>query len=231
MNNDLVGLVASLIPTPRCHFLMTGYTPLSIESAPSATPAVRKTTVLDVMRRLLQTKNIMVSSHSRGKDHAQSKYISVLNIIQGDVDPTQVHKSLQRIRERKLANFIEWAPASIQVALSRKSPYVQNANKVSGLMLANHTSIRHLFTKCVTQYDKLMRRKAFLDQYEQHPMFADGLEEFDDAREIVEGLAEEYEACESPDYIKWASGKENERSTRVERMPGEGAVGGLGGGY
>lgn len=24
MNNDLIGLVASLIPTPRCHFLMTG---------------------------------------------------------------------------------------------------------------------------------------------------------------------------------------------------------------
>ena len=33
---------------------------------------------------------------------------------QGEVDPTQVHKSLQRIRERKLANFIEWGPASIQ---------------------------------------------------------------------------------------------------------------------
>lgn len=32
MNNDLVGLIASLIPTPRCHFLMTGYTPLSIET-------------------------------------------------------------------------------------------------------------------------------------------------------------------------------------------------------
>jgi len=37
-----------------------------------------------------------------------------LNIIQGDVEPTQVHKSLQRIRERKLANFIEWAPANMQ---------------------------------------------------------------------------------------------------------------------
>ena len=33
------------------------------------------------------------------------------------MDPTQVHKSLQRIRERKLANFIEWGPASIQVGL------------------------------------------------------------------------------------------------------------------
>jgi tubulin gamma len=31
MNNDLVGLVASLIPTPRCHFIMTGYTPLTVE--------------------------------------------------------------------------------------------------------------------------------------------------------------------------------------------------------
>ena len=31
MNNDLVGLVASLIPTPRCHFLMTGYTPLAVD--------------------------------------------------------------------------------------------------------------------------------------------------------------------------------------------------------
>ena len=27
----------------------------------------------------------------------------------------QVHKSLQRIRERKLAEFIPWGPASIQV--------------------------------------------------------------------------------------------------------------------
>ena len=31
MNNDLIGLLASLIPTPRCHFLMTGYTPLNID--------------------------------------------------------------------------------------------------------------------------------------------------------------------------------------------------------
>ena len=106
---------------------------------------MRKTTVLDVMRRLLQTKNIMVSTHTRSKDFNQSKYISILNIIQGEVDPTQarvsrigrplllllkfctqnppqVHKSLQRIRERKLANFIEWGPASIQVRRPRRAP-------------------------------------------------------------------------------------------------------------
>jgi len=116
MNNDLMGLVASLIPTPRCHFLMTGYTPLSVGTDVNS---VRKTTVLDVMRRLLQPKNILINPSVK-----KGSYISILNIIQGDVDPTQVHKSLQRIRERKLANFIPWGPASIQVALAQKSPYV-----------------------------------------------------------------------------------------------------------
>lgn len=67
--------------------------------------------------------------------------LTLLSLSQGEVDPTQVHKSLQRIRERKLAQFIPWGPASIQVALSRKSPYIQSAHRVSGLMLANHTNI------------------------------------------------------------------------------------------
>lgn len=48
------------------------------------TSAVRRTTVLDVMRRLTQTKNIMVSASTK-----KGCYISILNIIQGDVDPTQ----------------------------------------------------------------------------------------------------------------------------------------------
>lgn len=46
-----------------------------------------------------------------------------------------------RIRETQLATFIPWGPASIQVALTKRSPYVQTQHKVSGLMLANHTGI------------------------------------------------------------------------------------------
>ncbi|KAG2324634.1 hypothetical protein Bca52824_007362 [Brassica carinata] len=183
MNNDLVGLLASLIATPRCHFLMTGYTPLTVEC---------------------QTKNVMVSSYARKKEASQAKYISILDIIQGEDDPSQVRESLRRIRERKLVNFIVWGPASIQVALSKKSPYVQTAHRVSGLMLASHTSIRHLFSKCLSQYEKLRKKQAFLDNYRKFPMFADNdLSEFDEARDIIESLVDEYKVCESPDYIKW----------------------------
>jgi tubulin gamma len=87
------------------------------------------------MRRLLQPKNRMVSTTSS----SNSCYISCLNIISGDVDPTDVHKSLLRIRERQLANFIPWGPASIQVALTKKK--VSAGNRVSGVMMANHTSM------------------------------------------------------------------------------------------
>lgn len=43
-----------------------------------------------------------------------------------------------------MANFIDWGPASIQVALSKKSPFIETSHKVSGLMMANNTSIYHV---------------------------------------------------------------------------------------
>ncbi|KAI0231526.1 Tubulin gamma-1 chain [Lamellibrachia satsuma] len=200
MNNDLIGLIASLIPTPRLHFLMTGYTPLTTDAQVAN---VRKTTVLDVMRRLLQPKNMMVSTPvHRQANHC---YISILNIIQGEVDPTQVHKSLQRIRERKLAQFIPWGPASIQVALSRKSPYIQTAHRVSGLMLANHTSISTLFMRTIQQFDKLRKREAFLEQFRKEEMFRDSLDEFEASREVLQQLVDEYHAATKPDYITWGT--------------------------
>lgn len=199
MNNDLIGLIAPLIPTPKLHFLMTGYTPLTTELEHAA---VRKTTVLDVMRRLLQPKNMMVSTQSSNKN-VNHCYISILNIIQGEVDPTQVHKSLQRIRERKLTRFIPWGPASIQVALSRKSPYVHSAHRVSGLMLANHTSIASLFQRALRDYDKMRRVNAYIEQFRKEEMFADNLDEMDDSRDVVQNLVDEYVAATKPEYLTW----------------------------
>lgn len=280
MNNDWIGLLASLIPTPRCHFLMTGYTPLvfpetsngagsgtngaasvssSVDNGSSASnhqndddarirqqqsttqsssqqsnnaatnnkpdyhpTGIRKTTVLDVMRRLTQPKNIMVSANLRG-GRGTSCYISILNIIQGnDIDPTQIHKALQRIREKKRHHnygsghpaatggdipFIPWGPASIQVALARKSPYLHHQHKVSGFMLANHTSMAELFERLLKQYDKIKSRNAFLDNFRREECFSGSMmDEFDHSREVVQSLMDEYRACERPDYVSFGMG-------------------------
>lgn len=198
MNNYLVGLIAPLIPTPRLHFLMTGFTPLTTDCDQTA---VRRTTVLDVMRRLLQPSNMMVSTplNDRNSGHC---YISILNIIQGDVDPTQVHKSLQRIRERKLAQFVPWGPAGIQVALSKRSPYVQTAHRVSGLMLANHTSIANLFERTITSFNMLRKKKAFLDKYREEKDF-DLFTEFDSAHDVVKEVIDEYHAATKASYVNY----------------------------
>ena len=46
MNNDLIGLIAPLIPTPNLHFLMTGYTPLTTEADDHT--SVRRSTSRDI---------------------------------------------------------------------------------------------------------------------------------------------------------------------------------------
>lgn len=121
-----------------------------------------------------------------------------------------------------MANFIPWGPASVQVALTRSSPYIQTPHKVSGLMLANHTSIAHLFKRTADQYDRLRKRNAFLDQYKKMDMFRDGLEEFDVSRDVVQGVIDEYEACEREDYLSWGLKKAQEEMQ--QRMPGEGVA-------
>ena len=122
---------------------------------------------------------------------------------------SQVHKSLLRIRERQLATFIPWGPASIQVALTKKSPYLKNTtNRVSGLMLANHTSVATLFKRIVIQYDKMRKRNAYLEGYKKEAPFAEGLGEFDEARSVVQDLIQEYEEAETEGYLDPDKGKE-----------------------
>ncbi|OPL33178.1 tubulin chain gamma-1, partial [Mytilus galloprovincialis] len=156
MNNDLIGLIASLIPTPRLHYLMTGYTPLTTAAQVAS---VRKTTVLDVMRRLLQPKNMMVSTPvHRQANHC---YISILNIIQGEVDPTQ------------------------------------------------------LFERTLNQFDKLRKREAFMDQFKKESIFKDNLDEFDNSREVIQQLVDEYQAATKPDYLAWGT---QQASGSVDRI-------------
>ncbi|KAF1740947.1 hypothetical protein MXB_2272, partial [Myxobolus squamalis] len=196
-NNDLIGLIAPLVPAPKLHFLMTGYTPLTSQNTGVN---VRKTSALDVMRRLLQPKNMMVGiTKDKNVNHC---FISILNIIQGEVDPTQVHKSLQRIRDRKLTDFIPWGPASIQVALSKRSPYIHAVHRVSGLMLANHTGIATVFERTCKWFDLLFKSGAFLNGYRKEEIFKDDLSELVNSRETVQDLIDEYKAATKSDYLK-----------------------------
>ncbi len=89
------------------------------------------------------------------------------------------------------------------MALSKKSPYIETKHKVSGLMLANHTNIRGLFTTILNDYKQLRTHKAFMVHSEKYEPFATDLSEFDDSKEVVEGLIDEYKNAERANYVDW----------------------------
>lgn len=89
------------------------------------------------MRRLLQPKNQMAMVNSTRR----SAYLAVWGLIRGEVDPLDLHKSMLRIRERQLANFVPWGPADFNMSIARNSPHLENASRVNGLLLVNHTSV------------------------------------------------------------------------------------------
>ena len=62
------------------------------------------------------------------------------------------------------------------------------------------------------QYDKLIQRKAFMETYRKEAIFQDNLDEFDESRDAVRGLIEEYEEAEDPNYLEWSGGYMNEES-------------------
>ena len=75
-----------------------------------------------------------------------------------------------------------WGPVRFSDPFRPSLPPSPPLSQVSGLMIVNHTAMAQLFGRTVSQYDKLRKRNAFLEQYRREPMFADGLEEFDSAR-------------------------------------------------
>jgi tubulin gamma len=53
----------------------------------------------------------------------------------------------------------------------------------------------------ITQYNTLRKRNAFLEPYKREAPFRDGLGEFDEAKEVVQSLIDEYEEAEDPNYL------------------------------
>ena len=79
--------------------------------------------------------------------------------------------------------------------------------RVSGLMLANHTSISCLLQRCHRDYDKMRRVNAYIEQFRKEEMFAENLDEMDDSRDVVQNLVDEYTAATKPEYLTW--GRQN----------------------
>lgn len=44
-----------------------------------------------------------------------------------------------------------------------------------------------------------------MDQFKKESIFKDNLDEFDNSREVIQQLVDEYQAATKPDYLAWGT--------------------------
>lgn len=193
--NSLTSIISTLVPTPDLHFITPSYTPYTSDFVTDA-KHFKRTTALDIIVSLLDRKNKMIEI----RDKNPEKYIGVFNIIQGSFEQTDINKAI--IRAQQKAQFISWTPSTIHIATGKKSQHysTSNSNYTSGLMLSNTTSITGLLEKSCREFDRLFKKAAFKKNYSGGAI-KDEDQEFNDARELVQGVINEYKAAEDVTYL------------------------------
>ena len=177
MFSDMSSILAATVPYSSLKFLIPSYSPFVNKES----KVIRKLTVDEIMRRLYSNKTRMASCES-SRAHA---YVSVFNVLNNIENVTDVQKTL--IRNFNI-NFVPWT-----LPLSNTVVGKNFKERVCGLSLGNYTGIANLFKKICSQYDVLRQRNAYIENYRK---FCSDMNIFDEARECVQGIIDEYHASE-----------------------------------
>ncbi|QPG73739.1 hypothetical protein FOA43_001052 [Brettanomyces nanus] len=193
MCSSLTSILSALIPTPELHFLIPSFTPLA--------NVFRGNTAYDVLLEVLDRKLRMC-----GYNEPNEVSFSLLEVLFGSenaltMQSDSIEKAKDKVRER--VNFAPWCTAS-QVVLSQTNDSLSTDEIVHCLMLANSTASLPVLRKVLTQFDQLMRRSAFLNNYvnsDYDTEIGSIMDEFTDSREVLLDQIDEYERSKSIDYM------------------------------
>uniref|UniRef100_A0AC35UAW6 Tubulin gamma chain n=1 Tax=Rhabditophanes sp. KR3021 TaxID=114890 RepID=A0AC35UAW6_9BILA len=189
----LSSIISRLVPFTPMHFIQTGFTPLCSDQF------VVRTSVQDVMRRLVQPGSMMVNTRIDKKtDHCM---LGGLVIFQGEADPKDVSDAFDRIQQKRSIKAPPYFPIPLEVAIAGRSPYVTTTHKVSGLLMGNNTNICQLFEHTLQQFDKLYKNNAFINNFTKISDDFDIKYHLENAREKVHNLCDMYRAATKADFM------------------------------
>jgi len=90
------------------------------------------------------------------------------------------------------------ASSNMQITRSHLSPYMNHDQQpVTGLLLANHTSVSIMFQRMLQKYVEQRNKRAFLNEYEKESV----VDIMDIAREHLDGLISWYKEANSPEFM------------------------------
>jgi len=178
LNGDLRKLAVNLIPFPRLHFFMIGFSPLTARSSQN----YRALSVAELTTQMFDAKNMMCASDPR-----HGRYLTASALFRGKMSTKEVDEQMVNVQNKNTSYFVEWIPNNIKSSVCDVAP----ANlKMSVTFLGNSTSIMEMFKRVIEQFTLMFRRKAFLHWYTGEGM--DEME-FTEAESNLNDLVSEYQ--------------------------------------
>merc|ERR1719262_1094584 len=178
LNGDLRKLAVNLIPFPRLHFFMIGFSPLQARSSQK----YRELSVAELTTQMFDAKNMMCASDPR-----HGRYLTASALFRGEMSTKEVDEQMVNVQNKNSSYFVEWIPNNIKSSVCDVPP----ANlKMSVTFLGNSTSIMEMFKRVIEQFTLMFRRKAFLHWYTGEGM--DEME-FTEAESNLNDLVSEYQ--------------------------------------
>ena len=181
LNADLRKLAVNMVPFPRLHFLMPGFAPLVSPD----TNSYQAVSVGELTQQMFDSKHCMAACDPRN-----GKYLTVAAIFRGNVAMKEVDDQMVAMQTKYSAYFVEWIPSNVKTAVCSVPP---RNMKMSSTFISNTTAIKALYERLIEQFNKMLKRKAFLHFY-----IGTGIDamEFTEAHNNVSELIAEYQQYE-----------------------------------
>ncbi|CUM62722.1 uncharacterized protein PRCAT00000278001 [Priceomyces carsonii] len=183
MYSSFESILSTLIPTPDLKFITSSLAPANLNE-------------YDTMLELSNDRYKLNSTHGA------ANYISTLNYLIGlDLKQDEIRKGTLRAQQR--ISFVPWTSSSIHLVNCKRSPFAKDDFK--GLQVSNNTSMIHVFSKVVKQFDLLAKREAYINYYTDSNESEERLrvlDLFNDCKESVLHVIDEYKSCQDQSYLE-----------------------------
>ena len=178
LNADLRKLAVNLIPFPRLHFFMVGFTPLTSRGSQQ----YRALSVPELTQQMWDAKNMMCAADPR-----HGRYLTASALFRGRMSTKEVDEQMLNVQNKNSSYFIEWIPNNVKSSVCDIPPKglkmsatfigkhqlafvavccrLSFIGSCSALFAGNSTAIQEMFKRVSEQFTAMFRRKAFLHWY------------------------------------------------------------------
>ena len=108
LNSDMRKLAVNLVPFPRLHFFMTGFSPLTSRGSQQ----YNANTVPALAAQIFDARNMMCAADPR-----HGRYLTAAALFRGRASTKEVEEQMYNIKNKNSSYFVEWIPSNIQVSL------------------------------------------------------------------------------------------------------------------